>query len=45
MNIGKTQQLLDRYVDPLILDLKRHAATRRWGNARLRGVYIGGGIG
>lgn len=45
MNKGKSQDLLDRYVDALVLDLKRHAATRRWGNARLRGVYIGGGTG
>ncbi|SMB45856.1 Coproporphyrinogen dehydrogenase (modular protein) [Serratia proteamaculans] len=45
MNNGKSQMLLDRYIDALVLDLKRHAATRRWGNARLRGVYIGGGTG
>ncbi|MEE4484872.1 coproporphyrinogen-III oxidase family protein [Serratia ficaria] len=45
MNNGKSQALLDRYVDALVLDLKRHAATNRWGNAQLRGVYIGGGTG
>lgn len=45
INNGKTQRILDRYVDALVLDLKRHAAMHRWGNARLRGVYIGGGTG
>ncbi|EJR1734669.1 coproporphyrinogen III oxidase family protein [Salmonella enterica] len=45
MNKGRSLDLLDRYVDALVLDLKRHAATPRWGNARLRGVYIGGGTG
>ncbi|BET96036.1 coproporphyrinogen-III oxidase family protein [Xenorhabdus taiwanensis] len=45
MNSDKTQSVLDRYVETLVFDLKRHAAMRRWGNARLRGVYIGGGTG
>lgn len=41
----KRASLLDRYVDAMVLDLKRHAATSRWGAAKLRGVYIGGGTG
>ncbi|KZL23799.1 coproporphyrinogen-III oxidase family protein [Pseudovibrio sp. WM33] len=44
-NADKKADLMDRYVDALVLDLKRHAATERWGNATLRGVYIGGGTG
>ena len=44
-NSDKKADLMDRYVDALVLDLKRHAATERWGNAILRGVYIGGGTG
>jgi oxygen-independent coproporphyrinogen-3 oxidase len=36
---------LDIYVDALVKDLKRHAATTRWSTANLRGIYIGGGTG
>jgi len=36
---------LDIYIDAMIKDLKRHAATTRWSTAKLRGVYIGGGTG
>lgn len=44
-NAEKKAKLLDRYVNALVRDLKHHAATNRWGNATLRGVYIGGGTG
>ncbi len=36
---------LDSYVQALVKDLKRHASSSRWGKAKLRGVYIGGGTG
>lgn len=36
---------LDIYVNAMVKDLKRHAASNRWGAANLRGVYIGGGTG
>jgi len=41
----KRTDILDRYIAALVKDLKRHAAYDRWGKARLRGVYIGGGTG
>lgn len=41
----KKQDILDTYVESLVKDLKRHGATKRWGGAVLRGVYIGGGTG
>lgn len=44
-NKDKKQDVLDAYVSSLITDLKKHASTKRWGNATLRGVYIGGGTG
>lgn len=44
-NTEKQASMLDRYVDALIKDLKRHASNKRWGESTLRGVYIGGGTG
>lgn len=41
----KRTDILDRYIAALVKDMKRHAADDRWGKARLRGVYIGGGTG
>lgn len=41
----KKEQVLTHYINALVLDLKRSAATYRWRNSRLRGVYIGGGTG
>ncbi|EJB0230101.1 coproporphyrinogen III oxidase family protein [Vibrio vulnificus] len=44
-NTDKQASMLDRYVDALVKDLKRHASNKRWGESTLRGVYIGGGTG
>jgi oxygen-independent coproporphyrinogen-3 oxidase len=42
---GASSDILDIYVNFLVNDMKRHAAVDRWRNAKLRGVYIGGGTG
>lgn len=42
---GVCGDLLDIYVRALVRDITRHASSNRWGKAKLRGIYIGGGTG